>query len=513
MLEKLRIQNIALIPRAEIEFGAGFNVLSGETGAGKSIVIGSINFILGDKVPKTIIRSGESFARVDAIFSGDDENLILTRILKADGKSECRINDEIVTTATLKSMASSLINIHGQHDTTTLLDAKSYVGMVDSFGRISLDEYSSEYVKMQELKKEIAQFGGNAEERQRTLDMLQFQIKEIEDADLKDGEDEQLQERKTYMQSFEKIKVALNNALVFDPATPFGKMNSALSGIGHLDTKIFEILERGKSIQYEVESFVQELSSYSEELEFDEDEFAKVDARLDKIKLLKRKYGATVADVLSFHDKAKLEYERLASAEEKLEKLRKQIEQQEQLVQQAGQKLTEARIAVAKKLEIAVVSELSQLAMEKARLEIRFSPITPSSNGCDALELWFSANVGEPLKPLNQTISGGEMSRFMLALKALQASGDIGTLVFDEVDTGIGGMVATNIAGKISQIAKGTQVIVVTHLAQIANVAAHHFLIKKVEDGGKTITTVKQLDASERKAEMLRMQGGMRNES
>ena len=509
MLEKLRIRNVALIQNEEIEFGQGFNVLSGETGAGKSIIIGSLNFIMGDKANKTMIRSGETSCRVDAVFS---DETILTRTLKTDGKGECRVNDEIVTLSTLKQVSAALINIHGQHDTATMLDPKNYLSIICRGDAPSpaLNSYQAEYTKLQDFKKELNTFGGSEEERNRTLDLLQFQIKEIEDADIKEGEDEELTNRKTHMQSFEKIKLALGTALQSDPGDMIGKMNSAMGQVLHLDAKVEEFSGRGKNLQHELDSLISDITSHMEDLDFDEDEFARVDARLDKIKALKRKYGTTITDVLLFLDKTKAEYDRLSTAQEQINKLHSQIFAQETRVLEEGALLTKERGKVAESLRNALVSELAQLAMESSRLEIRLVPISPSPSGCDVVELWFSANAGEPLKPLHQVISGGELSRFMLALKAVQASAQAEsnpTLIFDEIDTGIGGMVAGNIARKIEKIATANQVIVVTHLATIAKIAMSHFLIEKVVAGGKTNTEVRRIEGKERENELSRMEG------
>ena len=527
MLQSLRIQNIALIPEVEIEFGEGLNVLTGETGAGKSIIIGSFNFVLGERLNKNVIRQGASFARVDAVFSApgaerakitdisgvdfNDGTVILSRTLKADSKSDCRINGVAVTTDVLRLSAAVLINIHGQHETEVLLKPKNHVNILDSFGGQKVHstkrEYLDEYQQLQSLKKQLKTFGGDDAERKRLIDMYQYQIKEIESANLNDNEDVDLAEKKSRMQNFERITIGLGQAVgTFDGdngiESLIGGVVGALSGISHIDSRIEKFLEHAKSIKIDLDDLGGDLQSYLDSMEFDEDEFKRVDARLDEIKILKRKYGGSIANIFSFLNEAQRNLDFLTRGEEDMEKINREIKEQEKVVDDKAGRLIEIRRQTAEDLEKRLVEQLKDLGMPSAQFQC--TDIT-----VDSVEFLFSANVGENLRPLVHIISGGEMSRFMLALKAVTANLEgVGTLVFDEIDTGISGTMGHKIAEKMAAICKFHQVIAVTHLAQIAARAQQHVLIKKEEANGKTITNVIKLDEEQSKKELTRMVGG-----
>ena len=542
MLSSLRIQNIALIPQVEIEFDRAFNVLTGETGAGKSIIIGSFNFILGDKLKPSVIRSGEKFARVDAVFSvgeavaeqiveltgieieternGDIENgaengmVILTRTLKTDGKSECRINGNVVTVAMLKDVASNLIHIHGQHEHETLLKPKNHIDIVDGFGGVEVAKVKSEYIvqyeKLLKLRGELKSFGGSDEERDRLVDIYKYQIREIESANLRENEDEELQEFKQRMINFEKIYGALNSALDGFRGLNYREIVSAIGLVSKLDSAVDDIHQRARGIQYEIDDIESNIQSYIDGLEYDEEKFKIADARLDEIKVLKRKHGGTVSQVLAFLEKTKAELEHLTRSAEDIENIKRSIEEQERTVIEYGERLTEARKRAAGKFSVAIVGQLKDLGMPACKLEVRFGEIKPSSNGCDDVEFLFSANAGESVKPLASIISGGEMSRFMLALKTVIAGlRSVDTLVFDEIDTGVGGNMGTKIAEKIQILSRSTQVICVTHLSQIAAMADSHFLIHKTEADGKTTTGISKLTSPQQIDELARMVGAV----
>lgn len=534
MLTSVKIQNIALIPELEIEFGKGLNVLTGETGAGKSIIIGSFNFVLGEKLGKNVIRQGAAFARVDAIFNvlgaeleivkeicGLDfaENLvILSRTLKNDGKSECRINGNIVTAEILKSVAQVFVNVHGQHETEVLLKTKNHVNILDSFGgqkiRIAKQEFSEEYQKLQSLIKSLQVYGGTDSERKRMIDMYDYQIREIENARLKNDEDIELTEKKQKMMNFEKISTGISSALQTCHAdggleTQLKKFISALSGISHLDSRIEKFLDTAKSIKIDINELGSDIRDYGDGLEFDEDEYKRVDERLDTIKVLKRKYGQSTAEIFAFLIDARTQLNFLQRSEEDMAKIKKQIEVQEGITKSLAAKLTEARREAAKTLETRIIAELQDLNMPNCRFVCDIDDSKISANGADAVEFLFSANTGQDVRPLAHIISGGEMSRFMLALKTVTANLEgVSTLVFDEIDTGISGIIAHKIAEKMESICKFHQVIAVTHLAQIASRANHHLYISKQERDGKTITSVRTLNPDESKTELTRMAGG-----
>ena len=514
MLVSLKIQNVALIPEVEIEFGAGLNVLTGETGAGKSIIIGSFNFVLGERLNKNVIRAGANSARVDAVFnvlgaearkvasaSGieiPDNTVILSRVLKTDGKSECRINGNVVTSEMLRLVAATLVHIHGQHETEVLLKPKNHVNILDTFGGQKIftmrGEYQEELSRLQELQKKLKGFGGDEFERKRLIDMYQFQIKEIEDARLRDNEDTLLFEKKMKMQSFEKISAGLGGAL------------SALSNIDTSFVGALCVVEKlqdtAKSIKIDIDDLTGDIQKYLDGLEFDEEEFARVDTRLDEIKVLKRKYGASIADIFTFLNETRRQLDFLTRSEEDMERIKREIEEQEQVVKSCGERLTETRTAVARDFEKRLVEHLCDLGIPSAQFEC-------ANIGVDSVEFLFSANTGERVRPLSHIISGGEMSRFMLALKTVTANLEgVGTLVFDEIDTGISGIMGHKIAEKMSAICKFHQVIAVTHLAQIAARSEHHFLISKAETGGKTVTGVQKLSESGHQFELKRMAGG-----
>lgn len=531
MLQSLKIQNIALIPQVEIEFDNKFNVLTGETGAGKSIIVGSFQFILGEKLKQTVIRNGESFAKVDAIFSiaGSelepiakltgiefrDNVVILTRILKADGRSECRINGDIVTIAVLKEAAAHLIHIHGQHDTEVLLRTKNHIEILDSFGSEYVctvrADYLEEFERLRKFREELKSFGGTDAERDRMIDMYTYQIREIENATLREGEEEELVEYKQKMMNFEKISNGLTTAasvIQSEDGIGFGRVVSALASVANLDSKLEKILEAARAVQYDIDEVSDSIINYLDALEYDEEKFRAVDARLDEIKILKRKYGSSIPQMFSFLADARASLDFLTRSIEDLEQTKKRITVQEGLVREAGARLTEARKDAASRFSDEMIRGLGELGMERANVVVSFKGIAPSTSGCDEVEFLFSANAGEAVRPLASIISGGEMSRFMLALKTVTARIDnVSTIVFDEIDTGIGGTMGIRIAEKIQTLSKFHQVIVVTHLPQIAAMADTHFMIAKAEVGGKTITNIKKLSDAEQVHELARMVG------
>jgi len=528
MLTSLKIQNLALINQAEIEFSPGFNVLTGKTGAGKSIILGSFNFILGERLEKDIIRSGAASARVDAVFTAqgtvlseltersgiefDDNTVILSRTLKLDGRNECRINGTTVTTKTLGEAAGYLIQIHGQRETESLLKSKNHLEILDNYGGAKIHgikaEYAEQYQKLQELRAAFKAFGGSDDERKRLIDMYEFQINEIENAHIHENEDEELGELKNKMLNFEKIHTNLNRAMQCFSDLGFGEIKSALSVAARFDSKIEKILESAKSVQYDIDEIESSVKSYMDGFEFDEKKFEKADARLDEIKVLKRKYGGSLPQVFAFLAQTRAELDFLTRSAENIEQTRKQIDAQERVVSEYALKLRSARQSVAQVFESELVNQLKDLGMQSSKVHVKFTETKPSNNGADDAEFFFTANAGEEIKPLVNIISGGEMSRFMLALKTVTAKlGGTGTLVFDEIDAGVGGVMGIKIAQKLVHLSKTAQIICVTHLPQITAMGENHFLIQKNEIHGKTITEIKKLNSDEQIVELARMLG------
>lgn len=546
MLTNLKIQNVALVADAEVEFGAGFNALTGETGAGKSIILGSLGFIMGEKLGKHMVRTGCELARVTASFlptsdsSGlsemlakygiDDEDgqLVITRTLRPDGKGDTRINGQIVTASACKEIASLLVDMHGQHDTATLLKSANHLSVLDDFGLSQqggrgfaelLAEYGETYAKWRELERTLKSLGGDEGERARQIDLYEFQINEIENANLRDGEEEELTEQRTRLVNFERIATNLGQALSSlqgSDGSDGGAMSglrraiSALSSVAQFDPELKNLGEEAEGLMYSLSAIEDGVSAYLNASEYDEAEFARVDKRLDDIKSLKRKYGKTIAEILGFLERTRTSCEGLKGAEETIKVTQNQIQGILGRLRACGDALSEKRREVARVLEAELLGRLRPLGMPAVSFEIEFLPpageeISFTCNGVDNVEFRFSANKGEPLKPLSTVISGGELSRFMLALKSI--TGSSVTLVFDEIDTGIGGQIGRKVGERMLELSKSSQVIAVTHLPQIASLADHHFLIKKHEDQDRTQTTVHKLDKLSREAELQRMTG------
>lgn len=506
MLNTLRIQNMALIPAVEINLGEAFNVLTGETGAGKSIIIGSLNFIFGDKLSVNAIRHGADFARVTAVF----DDTIIVRTLHANGKSEIRVNDEPMTLKGLREVAGNLIDIHGQHDTEKLLDAKNHLNILDAFAKLDLTAYQAAYQQLQNLKQELATYGDNPEERARLLDLYQYQINEIERANLSADEEENLNQRALVLRNAEKLAEGLQQAVdnLTDADGSLGFSQKKLLGVQQYDTKLQGLAERLGSANSEIGDILLDLRDYLESMDFSGDALENVYDRLDEIKNLKRKYGATVSDVLAYCAKTQAEYNRLLQAGDTIQKLESQIQAQSAVVEKLAGEVTILRQAAARELATRLIEQLKDLGMEQTRFEVQFSAVTPKANGADAVEFLFSANVGQPLRPLAQIISGGEMSRLMLAVKTVANPEPHKTLVFDEIDTGISGKMGVALASKLKALSQQAQIIVVTHLAAVAAAADTHFLIQKNVDAEQTVTNVYPLNPADREKEIARIIGG-----
>ncbi len=538
MLQQLSIKNIALIDELNIELGSGFNVLSGETGAGKSIIIDSLNLVLGERADKELVRTGTSKARIEGIFNiegnsavidlleengieREEDLLIIVRELNADGKSVCRINGNAVTLSVLKKIADKLADIHGQHEHQLLLNKDTHLSFLDSFGGDAVFEQKENvriaYTYYKSCLDKLNGDWGTQEERADKIEMLQFQIEEIEKAEISIGQEQDLSNRLEILKNADKIKDNIFEASRFISNGTLDNIRSAsslLSKITYADERYEEFFNRVESAFYELEDISEELNTEANSIDADPFEIEKIEDRLAQIKKIYRKYGHDEEAVLKFYDDACEELDRLINAEKTIDELEKQAEQFKKEYLRQADKLSEIRHDVAISFEDRIKSELADLGMKNATLEVDFFEAEKiSSNGYDEVEFLFSANTGEPVKSLSKIISGGEMSRFMLAMKSVAADDVmLPTMVFDEIDTGISGSGAQVVAQKIAGLSKKHQVIAITHLPQIASMADCHFLIKKFAENERTHTEVFLMDIDERRREIARLAGGNETE-
>lgn len=536
MLKTLHIKNIALITDVTVELLDGLNILSGETGAGKSIVIDSLNFVLGERADKGLIRFGEDKAQVEAVFENyltpnvgafldsqgieAEEVLILRRKMTVSGKNECRINGNLVTLSVLKGLTELLCDIHGQHEHQSLLKTDNHLLLLDAYGGDKIASQKAKVAKIySELKayeKQLSAFGAD-DDRERRLDILSYQIEEIEKANLSDPEEEDnlLAERKKFRNA-EKITSGLEESRQildgYEQRSVIADLNTAkqlLAQISDYDDEIKEIVGRIESAKIELRDVSDTLEQLLDSNAFDERRLEWIENRLSVIRQVKKKYGATISDVTEFYDKIKAEHDMLANSAELVEELKENIAMASSKLEAECEKLSELRKSFAKKFEKDIFGELKDLGMGSSTFKVDFKPTAPASSGSDKVEFLISPNVGEPLKELAKIISGGEMSRFMLALKNITARlDDIGTMVFDEIDTGISGNIAQVVAEKLYNIAYDRQVIAVTHLPQLASMADTHYLIEKTVSGGKTSTNLKLLSGDDEIREIARLVGG-----
>ena len=532
MLSLLHIENIAVIASADISFDQGFNVLTGETGAGKSIVIDAISAILGQRAYRDMIRTGTEKASVQAVFQNVpelswfqengvayDAETVIQREIFLDGRNICRVNGTLVTVSILHRLGLQLINIHGQHDSAALFDEDNHLQLLDAFAVNAplLDSYSETYRQVTALRKQIDAMTMDEGEKLRRMETLQYQIQEIEQAELEAGEDEELEQRRKLLQNAEKLSRSLNEAVeaVYGGDDTDGAVSlldtasREMSRIARYDDSLAALQARLSDLMYQVQDVAMELRTAQDTFAYSEQELDRIEERLDIIHRLRRKYGASCADILAYLDKAKEELDRIEFADDHLEKLKKKLAQAEAEATSAALKLRQSREKAADVLSERILQELFQLDMPRVQFECRFTEIPLGPNGADAVAFYMSANAGEVLKPLNKVASGGELARIMLALKNVLAEQDqVQTLVFDEVDTGVSCRAAQKVAEKLRSVARNKQVLCVTHLPQIAALAHTHLLISKGERNGRTYTTVTPLDLEGRKAELARIIGG-----
>ncbi len=532
MLSLLHIENIAVIECADISFDNGFNVLTGETGAGKSIVIDAISAVLGERAYRDMIRTGTNKASVRAVFTEVpelpwfaengveyDPETIIQREVFADGKNICRVNGVLVTVSILRKLGIQLINIHGQHDSASLFDEDNHLVYLDSFAdnQQLRDTYSEKYGVLAELRRQIQNMTMDESEKLRRMETLRYQIEEITKADLEVGEDEQLEERRKILQNAEKLSDGINAAVEAlyggddsdGAASLLADAERELSRLSRYTDAFSALHERVADLMYQVQDAAEEARDVRDSLSYSADELEQIEGRLDVIHRLRRKYGATCADILSYLEGAKQELDEIEFADDRLEKLKVKCDAAEKEAWEAAYALRWSREQAAQHLSERILTELAQLDMPRVQFSCEFTEIALGAGGADAVAFYMSANAGEALKPLSKVASGGELARIMLAMKNVLADRDqVGTLIFDEVDTGVSGRAAQRVAEKLRSVATSRQVLCVTHLPQLAALATTHLLISKEERSGRTYTTVTPLDLDGRKQELARIIGG-----
>ncbi len=533
MLSELTIRNIALIRSADLQFASGFNVLTGETGAGKSILIGAIGAVLGFRTPKALIRTGEEQATVSALFRDVPETvctklaalgvecggeLLLSRTIRPDSSS-CRINGQSVTAAMLRQAGALLLNIHGQMDTQMLAAPEHHREFVDAYGELAPERevYAACYERLRGLEGRLRRLETDARERERRLDLLRYQAGEISAAALKDGEEEELQSRRRVIRGAEQLTEWLTNARVMLAGTDDADGADALlqraasdfSRAGEMLPAFTELSQKLEGFSYEVQDAAEQARDALDSLEFDPRELDDIEERLDLIGRLKKKYGATVAEILSYYDAVSAELSELEDADVSAEALRGQVSEARQEAEAAAKTLTERRRTAAADFSSRVRQELEDLDMHNVRFSVERTETPLTETGADELEFMLSVNSGETPKRLSEIASGGEMSRIMLAIKnVISGVDDLGTLIFDEIDTGISGRAAQKVGAKLRKAARERQILCVTHLAQVAAFADHHLLIEKSEADGRTFTNVIPLDREARIRELARIMSG-----
>ena len=553
MLLQLSIHHLALINDMTIDFEPGMNVMTGETGAGKSIVVDAVNLVLGERADRDLITNGEMKARVEAVFdiadnekvksllnelalTGDDDVASISRELTSSGRNICRINGTIVPLQTLRQVSAQLLDIHGQHEHQLLLDSKNHIGYLDEYAADEiqplLEQNQHAYTTWKQAAQKLSRLRKSVAEREQRIDMLRFQLEELRNAHLTAGEEEDLERQKVFYRNAGKIMAAFDESCALLSDGIDGGSSAvdmlrdgvrALEPVASLDARYETVYARLDGLCYEVEDATRDLRDLREDMDYDGEEAERVESRLDLLRRLNRKYGASTQDMLRYQDKIEAELGELEDSDEAAEKLEKEYRQQTHILEEISMKLTHAREEAARRFEKAIVEQLRELGMKNARLSMAFAPLEEgerirdrfSALGTDRIEMMFCANLGQPLKPLARVASGGELSRIMLALKNLSAQkpGIPRSMVFDEIDTGISGRMAQVVAEKMSQIGDHHQVICVTHLPQIAAMADAQHLVCKYDENGATRTEVTRLNDAQRAQEIARMVGGAACES
>lgn len=539
MLSNLKIENIAIIEHASIDFAEKFNCLTGETGAGKSIIIDSINAILGEKTSRELIRTGETKANVSAFFTDissvtqnlltdlgipceEDNSLLITRLMQKDGRNVCKVNGTNVTVSMLKSVGLSLINIHGQSDNQEIMSSESHYTFIDAVADNAklLEDYQLSYTKLIDIREKIRKLTVDDAMKARQIDLLTYQIDELTKADIKIGEKDALIEKRNIMNNSQKLISALNDAyfainggedfngaasMLFDAA-------KSLADVAKYLPDVSEMAESVNDIAYTVESYISDISNFMENAQFDERGLADIEERLDIIYRMSKKYGETEEEMLNFLDKATQELHNITYSDELLEQLRTELHACECVTAEKARILSNSRKKAAEYFSERIQTELSFLDMPETIFSVNFNEVNFTETGIDAVEFLISANKGEEPKPLAKIASGGELSRIMLAIKSVLADkDDTDTLIFDEIDSGVSGRAAGKIALKLNDVSTHRQVICITHLPSIAAFADNHMLISKAVKNDKTFTSVTPLDEKGRIAEIARIIGGNEN--
>jgi DNA repair protein RecN (Recombination protein N) len=548
MLKELRIKNYAIIDELNLDFKPGLNILTGETGAGKSIIIESLGLILGERASDEAIRSGEDSASVEAVFdisqiknireilnkSGietEDDEIIIRRQISRSGKNRSYINGNTVNLSSLKDIGNMLVDVHGQHEHQTLLYPENHSTVLDLFGNtLHLREKCREgYSSLQSLQIEMNDLINKERERVQRIDLLNFQKEEIDKAELKTGEDEEIKKEKNLLQNAERLHryaAESYDILYSSEGSVTEKLNNiitAISELSKIDSETERFLNEGKEALFQIEDLAVRIRDYTDKIEFNPDRLSEIDDRLAEITALKRKYGASIEDILNYRKKIDEELEALSKNQERMDGLSAEIERLKKDLEKIATELASQREKASDRFESLIEKELKELKMEKVRFKVNFSyddddksfikykgkSVKLFPEGIGKIEFFFSPNVGEDLKPLSKIASGGELSRVMLSIKNILTNKDyIPVLIFDEVDAGIGGGVADVVGEKLKKVSKGRQVFCITHLPQIASRADSHFQITKKASGGRTITTVMELEDEERIEEIARMAGG-----
>ncbi len=532
MLSLLHIENIAVIECADISFDAGFNVLTGETGAGKSIVIDGICAILGERAYRDMIRTGADKASVRGVFTDVpelpwfeangipyDPEVVIHREMYLDGKNICRVNGALVTVSILKKLGVQLINIHGQHDSASLFDETNHLVMLDEYAENGelRNTYAECYTQVSALRREIERMSMDEGEKLRRMETLRYQIEEISKAELEADEDTVLEQRRKILQNAEKLSDGIQAAFASlygdddtdGAAALLANAQQEISRLSRYTDAYDAIREKLTELMYQVQDAAEEVRDVRDDLSYSPDELERIESRLDVIHRLKRKYGASCEEIIAYLENAKKELDEIEFADDTIDRLKKKLTTAENAAMEKAIALRENRRYFAKKLSEQILSELAQLDMPSVQFCCEFTETELSPNGADGVAFYMSANAGEALKPLNKVASGGELARIMLAMKNVLAEQDrVATLIFDEVDTGVSGRAAQKVAEKLRNVANNKQVLCVTHLPQLAALASTHFLIDKHEKNGRTYTTVTPLSLEGRKQELARIIGG-----
>ncbi len=534
MISQLYIENIAVIEKTTVDFTEGFNVFTGETGAGKSILIDAINAVMGERFAKELIRNGETKASVTATFTGlsnqaraaledlgyeADDELLIYRSIGMDGKNVCRINGRPATVSILKEMADYLVNIHGQHDNQALLVPSRHMEYIDAFGGTEtlLLNYKAEYAAYRKLKRQLDEISRDDSDKKRKAELLRFQIDEIEEAQITVGEEDELFEKRRIIKNSEALVDSLN--IAYAALTGEDEYEGAISLIDRAADEVIssaeimsdltDIASRIEEIKYELKDFAEEIYSTADSIDFDNSELEEIEERLDVIYRLKKKYGDSEELILKYHDDALQQLDEMGFLDQDTEKLSAECEEKRNKVEKLAKELSVKRREAAQIFAEKVKNEAMFLNMPNVSVVVQINDTELTANGIDDMQILVTTNAGEQAKPLVKVASGGELSRIMLAIKSVLAAFDpVETMIFDEIDTGVSGIAAERIGQKLYAISSERQVICVTHLSQIASMADNHLLIEKNSDGQRTYTNVSQLDYEGRKREIARIISG-----